>query len=169
MAMEPVHGGLLANLNDHCRDLLKKAEPDRTLASWAFRFLFDLEIAVILSGMSNMEQARDNIATFNERKPLSAAEKELVLEASTAFFKTIGATCTFCRYCDGCPLELDIPEILRIYNDYRVGGDWRLKRLDPVSPEKRPGACTKCGTCVKQCPQNLDIPKFMEEMKGKGY
>ena len=170
MAMEPAHGGLLANLNDQGRDILKAAEPDRSLASWAFRFLLGLpEISVILSGMSNMEQARDNIATINERKPLSEQEKDLILQASTAFFKTIGATCTFCRYCDGCPLELDIPEILRIYNDYRVGGDWRLKRLDPVPKEKRPGACKKCGVCVKQCPQNLDIPKFMEEMAGKGY
>ena len=170
MAMEPAHGGLLANLNETGQAILKKAEPNRTLASWAFRFLMGLpEIAVILSGMSTMEQARDNINTINERKLLTDKEKELVHEASSAFFKTIGATCTFCRYCDGCPLQLDIPEFLRIYNDYKVGGDWRLKRLDPIPIEKRPGACTKCGICIKQCPQNLDIPKFMEEMASKGY
>ncbi|MCL2371774.1 MAG: aldo/keto reductase [Defluviitaleaceae bacterium] len=169
MAMEPAHGGLLARLNEEGAALLQNAEPNRSLASWAFRFLLDLNITVILSGMSNMEQAQDNIATFQENKPLTLAEKELIHAASSSFFKSIGATCTFCRYCDGCPHKLDIPELLRIYNDYRVGGDWRLKRMDPLPPSERPSQCTGCGICVGQCPQSLDIPKFMAEMAGKGY
>jgi len=159
-----VHGGMLASLTEDGNALLRKAEPDRSIASWAIRFLLGLpDLSVILSGMSNVDQARDNIATVKERKLLSDDDKELLLQASTSLFKTIAATCTFCRYCN-CPQGLDIPNILNVYNDYKAGGEWRLKRLLALPEEHRPAACTKCGVCVEQCPQNLDMPKYMDEM-----
>ena len=170
IAMEPVHGGMLTNLTAEGKKLLQDYAPNRSLASWALRFVLGLPgISVVLSGMSNLEHATDNVATINENKPLSQEEQTLILKASKLLVNEIGAECTFCRYCDGCPLKLDIPELLRVYNDFKAGGDWRLKRFDVLPQEKRPSACTACGTCVMQCPQSLDIPKYMQEMAAKGY
>jgi len=164
MAMESVHGGMLASLTDEGNAILREAEPDRSIASWAIRFLMGLpDVSLILSGMSNLDQVRDNIATVKERKVLSGGEKELLLRASTLLFKTIAASCTFCRYCK-CPQGLDIPNILNVYNDYKAGGEWRLKRLLALPEEHRPPACTNCGLCVDQCPQNLEMPKYMDEI-----
>ena len=166
MVMEPIHGGLLANLSDESNALLRKAEPDKSIASWALRFVADLpDITVILSGMSNMEQVKDNIATMKEGKPLSDNDKELLRNISMELFKTIAATCTNCRYClNDCPKELDITTMLTVYNEYKAGGEWRLGRLTALPKDKQPSACTNCGICVKLCPQSLDIPAYMTDM-----
>ena len=166
MVMEPVHGGMLAKLTDEGVALLKAAEPDRSIVSWALRFIADLpSVTVILSGMSNMEQANDNISTIKESKPLSEKDKKTLLEASTMLFKTMAVTCTACKYClPDCPLELDIPTLLSVYNEYKAGGDWRLNRLKALPKEKRPEACTGCGICNNHCPQNIDIPPLMKDM-----
>ena len=166
MVMEPIHGGMLANLSDKSNAMLLSEEPKKSIASWALRFVSDLpDITVILSGMSNVEQAKDNIATIKESKPLSKNNNELLQKISTELFKTIAATCTNCRYClNDCPKQLDIPTMLNVYNEYKAGGEWRLSRLTALPQEKQPQACTQCGICVKLCPQNIDIPAFMSDM-----
>ncbi|MCL2855842.1 MAG: aldo/keto reductase [Defluviitaleaceae bacterium] len=168
MIMEPVHGGLLANLTDEGNALLKAARPDKSIASWAMRFFFDLPgIATILSGMSNMEQTEDNLATFSENEPLSDEEKEILKKASTLLYESIAAKCTACKYClDNCPANLDIPYLLTTYNNYKTGGGaWRLNRLLALPESERPEACVHCHICVNDCPQNLDIPSLMKEME----
>jgi len=170
MVMEPVHGGMLTNLTDEGNAMLRAADAEKSAASWAMRFVMNLPgVVTVLSGMSDMTQVRDNVATFKERKPITEDDKAMLEKAAALLLETIGAKCTFCRYCDGCPHELDIPEILRIYNDFKAGGDWRLRRLTALDEGKRPSACDKCGVCVGQCPQGLDIPRYMEEMAGFGY
>jgi len=166
IVMEPIHGGLLANLSDESNALLHKSEPNKSIASWALRFVAGLpDITVILSGMSNMEQVQDNIATINEGKPLSKEDDKMLLRISTELFKTIAATCTDCRYClNDCPQQLDIPTMLNVYNEYKAGGEWRLNRLKALPITKQPEACTSCGICVKLCPQSLDIPTYMVDM-----
>jgi len=169
MVMEPIHGGLLANLTDDGNAILRKVEPDRSIASWALRFAANLpDIAVILSGMSNMEQVKDNISTIKEGKPLSKNDEEILLKVSTDLFKTIAATCTSCRYClNDCPQKLDIPALLNVYNEYKAGGEWRLGRLTALPKEQQPQGCTSCGICIKHCPQNLDVPAYMADMVGQ--
>jgi hypothetical protein len=169
MAMEPIHGGMLANLSDENNAMLRNAEPQRSIASWALRFVADLpDITVILSGMSNIEQTKDNIATVKESKPLSDNDIEMLKKISTELFKTIAVTCTNCRYClNDCPQALDIPTLLSVYNEYKAGGEWRLSRLKALSKEQQPMGCTACGICVKLCPQNLDIPMCMQDMAGE--
>jgi hypothetical protein len=166
MVMEPVHGGLLANLTDEGNAILKEADESRTIASWAIRFVADLPgIAVVLSGMSNLDQAKDNIASISENKPLTENEKEMLKEVSRLKLEKIAATCTRCNYClKDCPKQLDIPYLLNTFNNYKAGGEWRLLRLGALPEDKKPMACVKCGICTKLCPQNLDIPKFMGEM-----
>jgi predicted aldo/keto reductase-like oxidoreductase len=165
MAMEPVHGGMLAKLTDDGEKILRTARPDAATASWAFNFVMGLpHVKVILSGMSTAEQARQNIATFNKRELLSEDELKKLREASTLLYHATAAPCTFCRYCTGCPQDIPIPDVLNIYNDYKAGGEWRLKRLTALPESLRPRACTACGICVTECPQQLPIPDYMKEM-----
>ncbi|MCL2840223.1 MAG: aldo/keto reductase [Defluviitaleaceae bacterium] len=168
MVMEPVHGGLLAKLNnDECETMLKNAEPNRTIASWAIRFVADLpDITVILSGMSTIEQAKDNITIINENTPLSESDKALIFDVSTKLTKSIAVTCTSCKYCvNDCPQQLDIPTLLGVYNEYKTSGVWRLGRLKGLPEDKQPKGCTHCGICKPLCPQNIDIPECMQDME----
>ncbi|MCL2367964.1 MAG: aldo/keto reductase [Oscillospiraceae bacterium] len=166
MVMEPVHGGLLASLPPAGETMLREVEPEQSIASWALRFAQGLPgVAVVLSGMSNLEQVRDNVATTVAAKPLTVEDEDLLLAAGTCLKESISAACTACRYClPDCPQGLDIPLLLGAYNEYKENGPWRLFRLNALPVEKRPGACTACGVCVGHCPQNLEIPAYLGDM-----
>ena len=171
MVMEPAHGGMLASLPAEGVNLLHSARPDSSCASWAFRFLRSLPgIAVILSGISALEQAEDNLRTFSEAPSLSEEELALIRKVSDLLHGLYAVPCTGCRYCCAdCPQGLDIPFLLSAYNEYKTGGEkalssWRLDRLGALPEEKRPSACIGCGQCTKHCPQGLAVPAFMKEM-----
>ena len=166
MIMEPVRGGKLATLTPEASQLLNEVEPSRSIASWAMRWLMDLpQIAVVLSGMSTLEQVKDNVSTFTEFKALDDSEKKTLHEACELFRPTVAAACTDCRYCIAdCPKELDIPRLLKVYNDIKIDHMWRIVLLGNLPKSQQPENCTACGICVKQCPQDLDIPKYMTEL-----
>ena len=157
--MEPVRGGRLANLDEDSNKRLYAEHPSESIPSWAFRFLQGLpNVHMILSGMSNMEQIQDNVKTFEERKPLTEIETEMLLEIAENMKNSI--PCTACRYCvEGCPKGLDIPMLLSTYNEILFSPNLTVKmRLDALSADKMPDACIKCGKCAKVCPQKIDIP-----------
>ena len=157
--MEPVRGGRLANLDEDSKKRLKAEHPSESIPSWAFRFLQGLpNVHMILSGMSDMEQMQDNVKTFEERKPLTEKETEMLLEIAESMKNSI--PCTACRYCvEGCPKGLDIPMLLSTYNEILFSPNLTVKmRLDALSADKQPDACIKCGKCAKVCPQKIDIP-----------
>lgn len=161
--MEPVRGGKLAKLDEVNEEKLKALRPD-SVASWGFRFLQELpNVKMILSGMSNMEQMMDNIQTFSERKPLSSKEWDTLLEIAESMKDSI--PCTACRYCcDGCPMELNIPELIAAYNEMRIAPAINLAmRIEALPKEKRPSACIGCGKCERICPQNIAVPKAMKD------
>lgn len=161
--MEPCRGGRLAALDPESDTLLKAAAPEASIASWAFRFVQDLPgVQVILSGMTQLEQAVDNIATFSEYRHLSEVEEKVLWKAVDIFRAKFGVPCTACHYCDGCPMGLDIPALLSVYNQFSVepspGIFMSLERLgDGQLPEK----CIGCGQCARKCPQGIDIPGTM--------
>lgn len=162
--MEPVRGGKLAALNASDEAKLKALRPDDSIASWGFRFLQDLpNVAMVLSGMSNMEQMQDNIKTFSEHHGLNADEHTLLLDIAEGMKDSI--PCTACRYCcDGCPMELNIPKLLATYNDIRFAPVVNLgMRIEALPENKRPSACIGCGNCAAVCPQNIDIPQAMKD------
>ena len=166
VVMEPVHGGMLAKLNEKIGAKLKDADPDRSLASWAMRWVMGLDnVQVVLSGMSDMEQIKDNVATFAEAKPLTGEERKFVEQIAVDYHTDVSVPCTACRYCtDDCPMSLEIPKLLASYNEYKIGGPWRLMPLNELPEDKRPAACVACGSCTGHCPQNLDVPSYMKEM-----
>ena len=115
----------------------------------------------MLSGMSSPEQMRQNIATFQEREPLSDAETAVLMDVADTLKNAI--PCTGCRYCvEGCPRGLDIPFLLSSYNDFRFAPAASVgMRLDALPEDKRPSACVGCGACARICPQKIDIPAHL--------
>ena len=163
--MEPLRGGKLANLNEEQSARLKQFDPDASNASYAFRFLQELpNIKVILSGMNEVFQVEDNLRTFETYRPLSEAEKNTLLDIAEGM--KAGVPCTACRYCcDGCPMGLNIPYLLAVYNDYKVNASAIAgMRLDGLDEDKLPSACIGCGQCSHACPQGIDVPAALAEL-----
>ena len=163
--MEPVRGGKLATLGQADTAKLKSLRPDESVAAWAFRFLQGLpNVAVTLSGMSNMDHVVDNVATYAEEKPLNEEEMAAVMAIAEGMKNTV--PCTGCRYCcDGCPMGLDIPAMIATLNDLRFAPSTNSAMwLEFTSEDKRPTACVSCGQCSQICPQNIDIPAALREL-----
>ena len=162
--MEPCRGGRLASLSENANAVLKEAAPDRSVASWAFRYVANLpNVGVILSGMTKIDQAVDNVGTFSEETAFSAKEQETLERALELFRQELNVPCTTCHYCDGCPMDLDIPALIKIYNQSKVQmGFGVMMALERMDKSQNPGNCIACGACVKKCPQNIQVPEVME-------
>ena len=163
--MEPVRGGKLAKLDESSEEKLKALRPEESVAAWGFRFLQNIPgVTMVLSGMSNMEQMKDNIRTFSAEKPLSTEEKELLFAIADGMKNTI--PCTACRYCcEGCPKGLDIPSLLSTYNELRTVPRINAAMfVEGLEEDKKPSACISCGKCARICPQNIDIPAAMKDL-----
>ena len=166
--MEPVRGGKLASLGEEDTAKLKALRPEESVPAWCFRFLQGLpNVTMILSGMSDTAQMEDNLKTFSAEKPLSTDENTLLQTIADKLKNAV--PCTACRYCcDGCPMGLDIPALLSLYNDMRyqssVIGSMRVEALPE---DKRPAACIGCGQCSAICPQNIDIPAALADFASR--
>jgi predicted aldo/keto reductase-like oxidoreductase len=162
IAMEPVRGGRLASLNEKADAILKRARPQDSIAKWAFRFLQSLpNMQLVLSGMTTMEQAVDNVKTFSEYEPLTDEERA-VLDKALAELATL-VPCTACRYCcDVCLAALDIPGLISLYNEASITNPMMLAyTMRDMKEDELPSACLRCGACLGVCPQNIDIPVVM--------
>lgn len=169
--MEPVRGGKLASLAAEDEKKLKALRPNDSIASWAFRFLQALpEVKVILSGMSDMKQVKDNIKTFEEEKPLNAEESAALDAIAREMLAKTSLPCTACRYCTShCPKHLDIPELIKLYNEhcFTGGGFIAPMVVSALAEEKRPSACIGCRSCEKVCPQQIKISEMMKDFTAR--
>jgi predicted aldo/keto reductase-like oxidoreductase len=164
IVMEPVRGGRLANLPEEAAARLKQVRPEDSIASWAFRFLQRLPgVQVVLSGMTTLDQLKDNLKTFDAPNPLTDDEMALIQDIARGMAELV--PCTGCRYCcDDCPQGLDIPKLLSMYNEVRFDKASLLRfTLDAMGENELPSACLGCGACSHACPQGIDVPGAMKE------
>ena len=168
IVMEPCRGGRLAELDEDSEEKMKALRPQDSIASWAFRFVGGLpNVSVVLSGMTTSEQAEDNLKTYCAFEPLNAEENRLLEETAAKMLDMV--PCTACRYCcDGCPMQLDIPQLLSLYNDSKFSASLNSNMVIGSLPEdKRPSACIGCGACSQVCPQHIDIPAALADLAKK--
>ena len=167
--MEPLRGGRLASLSQADAAALKALRPEEPVPAWAFRFLQTIPgVTVVLSGMSDFEQMKSNIQTFETTEPLKETEWDALLKI--ADHMTSGVPCTACHYCTShCPKGLDIPSLLKLYNEHTFtgGGFLAPMALQALPEDKRPSACIGCRSCEAVCPQQIKISEVMSDFSRK--
>lgn len=166
MVMEPVRGGYLATIDSERAKPFLELEPQRSIASWAIRWVESLpQVAVVLSGMSDLQQLEDNVATMTHFEPMNEQELEAIDRVVEEIRKVNEIPCTGCRYCMDCPMGADIPEIFSIYSQYKIFGKEKAFVQDYEEVvEHGNGAehCVRCMACTTKCPQMIAIPDKLE-------
>lgn len=179
--MEPLLGGRLSKVPDHIVARLKQQEPERSVASWAFRYAGTPEgVLTVLSGMTYMEHLEDNLSTYCPLKPLTDEEVQFLYDTADLMMHYPTIPCNDCKYCMPCPYGLDIPAILLHYNkcvnegnvpesqqaeNYRKARQAFLVGYDRSVPRLRQADhCINCNECRPHCPQGINIPKEMNRI-----
>ena len=163
--MEPLRGGKLASLPEEATAKLNALRKDVTPVEWAFSFLLNLQnVKMILSGMSEFSQIKENIEIFKNYNPLNEEEINALLEVAEMLKDSV--PCTGCGYClKDCPKELNIPFMLSIYNELKIQKAVATRiRIDSLPEEKQSTACIGCGLCAQNCPQKIDVPKELNNL-----
>lgn len=170
IVMEPVKGGTLADVPAEVRESFAAYHPDLSVPSWAIRFVASLDnVAMVLSGMSNMEQLMDNISYMKEFVPMNAEETELVHRAAEMIKDSIAIPCTGCSYCtEGCPMQIAIPDLFRVYNKSKRGEITDVEANEEYRQLTESGGkareCLACGQCQVACPQHLEIINYLKDV-----
>jgi hypothetical protein len=175
VVMEPLRGGHLANnIPRDVQELFDEAETKRSPAQWALRWVWNHpEVAVVLSGMSTMEQVQENLKIAQEAhlNILTDQELNIIQQAKSIFEKKVKISCTDCGYCLPCPSGVNIPENFAKYNDYFLFGNPEMKDLYKFNyhtfmPEHEHAAvCNECGICEEHCPQGIRISQELKKVK----
>ena len=167
--MEPVKGGILADPIDSVKEILKSANPEASYASWALRFVASKDnLLAVLSGMSSLEQMKDNLSFMKDFKPLSDEEEEVIKKAQEALDRDKSIPCTACHYCTkGCPMSIPIPEIFNVENRKKGSPEFRTKREYTIvtAGKGKASDCIQCGQCEAACPQHLPIISLLEKCR----
>ena len=167
--MEPLRGGMLANPPEDVKAVYEAFEDKRSPVEWAFRYLYAMpEVVTILSGMSNWEQTVDNLRIFDipERPLLTEAEHELFRSAKATYLARMKTGCTGCRYCQPCPMGVQIPRIFQGYDGSRLHAepDFKGGYARIAAEEGDASRCMQCGQCESNCPQHLSIIQYLQEI-----
>ena len=179
--MEPLLGGRLANVPEGISRQMKTREPDRSAASWAFRFCGSYpRVLCVLSGMTSMDPLIENVKTFGHFQPLSAEELDFMEQMAVQIKEYPLVNCTNCKYCMPCPWGIDIPGIFKHYNtsitdgtyaqspeqkNYKKLRDAYLTSYDKAIPTLRQAShCIGCESCISHCPQSINIPRELHRI-----
>ena len=173
MIMEPYKGGFLADVPEEAEKIMKEYNPDRSVVSWAMRFVSNLDdVCVVLTGASSLEQLENNIFEFNNADPLNDEEFAILEEVSEIINSNITVDCTKCRYCvDVCSEEIDIAKLFDLYNKEKILNDtgWTQLGNAYLNYSKLPGVgiasdCIECEACIEECPQQIIIPEVLKDV-----
>jgi hypothetical protein len=169
VVMEPIRGGQLAVPPPPVAELWATAPHPRTPAEWALQWVWNQpEVSLLLSGMSTMQQVVENIASADRSAPaaLNADELALVARVRDAYRTLIPVPCTGCEYCQPCPNQVAIPQILETYNEAVMYNSMERGRLfySWVKPEQRADHCVDCGECETKCPQHIPIARWLAQV-----
>ena len=167
IVMEPLKGGRLAGrVPGDVQALWDSASTKRTPAEWALRWVWnDADVSMLLSGMSTLEQVRQNLTTADSARAdsLTAEELELAEEVRRTYRARIVADCTACKYCMPCPAGVDIPGCIRQLNNAALYDDLESAKRGYARISEKASACTQCGSCEERCPQGIAIPEVLEK------
>ncbi|MBQ5809014.1 MAG: aldo/keto reductase [Clostridia bacterium] len=164
LIMEPVRGGALVNVPEAGKKLLENEE-GRSVPSYAMRFAMSASgVFCVLSGMKDFDALNDNIKTCESFREVSAEERVTLQKVADIIISARLLPCTECRYCEGCPAGIAIPETLKLYNTYMTTEDKGALRASVDKLAARPVACIACGACTSVCPQHIDIPEAMKTL-----
>jgi hypothetical protein len=169
VVMEPIRGGQLARPRGQVAELWESAAKKRSPAAWALLWVWNQpEVSVALSGMSTMEQVVENVALTDSAGPGILGREELAVidRVREAYRGLTPIPCTDCRYCMPCSGGVRIPIIFEIYNDAMIYEDPREARwiYGQLKEEQRADQCNRCGECADVCPQEIDIPEWLEKV-----
>lgn len=166
IVMEPARGGRLCTLPDEVARILLDASPGSTQAEWAYRFCWNLPgVIAVLSGMSTIEQTRQNVASYKANRPFTPAEQAALDEAIEVLRSLANIPCTSCNYCvEGCPSHVKIPDIMGLLNLESMTHDLEFVKglYSWQTADGRASSCIQCGVCEEMCPQGIDIINQLE-------
>ena len=168
VVMEPIRGGQLAKPRGPVAEVWESTAWKRSPAAWALLWVWNQpEVSVVLSGMSTMEQVVENVAVADTARPgiLGPEELAVVDRAREAHKGLAPIPCTNCKYCLPCSSGVEISDIFEMYNDAMIYEDPREARwlYRQLKEEQRADRCNKCGECADVCPQEIDIPEWLEK------
>lgn len=170
VVMEPIKGGTLASFSDDIEKIYKDYAPQKSIASWALRYVASLDgVMTILSGMSNAQQMNDNLDTMTHFEKINNEEAKLIKQVTDQVLSYPTIPCTKCRYCTpGCPMRIQIPDLFTAYNSAKMYGENRRYQTyykDHSTGDYQPAkACIACGQCESVCPQHLEIISLLKEV-----
>lgn len=172
IVMEPCKGGNLAVVPKEAERMMKDAEPNMSVPSWAIRFAAGLEgVFMVLSGMNTMEQIEDNTSYMADFVPLNDMERKITKKAAEIITADCAVPCTACRYCvDGCPKGIAIPDYFALYNSSmravtgKNNSSHQVYYLNLAAKNGRAQECIECGQCERACPQHIDIIKHLKDV-----
>ena len=171
IVMEPLRGGVLCNLPEKAANHLKEKCPNDTQASFGLRWIAGKErVFTILSGMSNLQQLKENVDTFVNYREITPEEEKVGQELAHIIQSGGAISCTACRYCmEVCPRGINIPAIFGLYNMYKGSTAANaafmfVYNYNALKEEQRADKCIECRLCIKNCPQDLQIPKLLKEV-----
>lgn len=164
--MEPARGGVLCKLPEDIAGILEEAKPGSTPAEWAYRFCWNLpNVIAVLSGMSTIDQARENLASYRDNKPFDDSERAALEKVMGELRSMASVPCTACGYCiEGCPSHVKIPDIMALLNLEEMTRDREFVKglYSWQAAEGRASECIRCGACEDMCPQGIGIIEQLE-------
>ncbi len=171
IVMEPVKGGILANIPAKAEKLLQDFHPEVSVSSWAIRFAASHEgIMMVLSGMSDIKQLEDNMGYMQNFKPFTLEEYKVLNSALAIINESIAIPCTACHYCeDGCPKHIAISKYFALYNTEKqsqkaVFSTQRVYYSNYIKTYGKASDCIGCRRCEKSCPQHIEISNWLKSV-----